>query len=200
MKLNAALPHRVRHWHSPFSSSPQYLQQRASLLIGSWAEGSWLAESRGSQEDACACTWECKAALSMLTRPLHMSLSDDECVGLVQLPLNGAVSPLAVHVRINFCLMAGPCNGFPAAPSLSDIRHWRWLYAGGDWQANKTSIPPFFICSSLRLPADCRNILTEEDTQMLLGADNCQTQLWNDAEKRRIKNVITVYHKDTFFS
>lgn len=44
-------------------------------------------------------------------------------------------------------------------------------------KANKTSIPPLFICSSLPLPAERRNILTEEDTQMLLGADNCQTQL-----------------------
>lgn len=58
-------------------------------------------------------------------RACHRLMSDDEWVGLDLLPLAAAASPLAVHVRINFCLMAGPCNGFPAAPSLSDISHGR---------------------------------------------------------------------------
>lgn len=67
-----------------------------------------------------------REALSMLARPpCHCLMSDDEWEGLVQFPLAAAASPLAVHVRINFCLMADPCNAFPAVPFLSDIRQRR---------------------------------------------------------------------------
>lgn len=65
-------------------------------------------------------------------------MSDDEWVGVVQFPLAANASPVAVRVRIHFCLMAGPCNT-QEHPSLSDISRRRWLYEGGDWQTNKTN-------------------------------------------------------------
>lgn len=169
----------------------------SSLLIGSLAGSSWLADSRGRQEDACACTWECTAALNMLTGLPHMPLCDDKCVGLVQFPLTASASPLAVHVRINFCLMASPCNGFPAARSLSDIR---WLCAGGDWQANKTkpSLASLFVnLCDYRMTGGIsrqrkRRRCCREVTSARLSYDMMQ-------RKGRLRILFTVYHKETLF-
>lgn len=86
-------------------------------------------------------------------------------------PLSAAASPLAVHVRIHFCLMAGPCNAFPAAASLSDIHE---VIIRGKRPREKQTKPSFpsFLCSSLQLTEDQKKILTEENMQLLLGGEN----------------------------
>lgn len=151
MNFNAALPHTGYDFDTVPSLQPLNISSRDphSWLALELAAADWLrAEGAGG----CLCMYmrvygqllACWPGL----RTCHCLMPDDEWVGLVQFPLTAvAASPLAVHVRINFCLMAGPCYAFPAAPSLSDIRHGRCLYAG-DWQTNKTkpSLPSSFVC------------------------------------------------------